>query len=360
MKVFPFILIVLLMSFCGCESNTEPIVYDKTYDTIKNDIKLIHYLIKIRNFDEANNQLNKQLIIYPDNADLLLLKGWLRLQEYNFDESKEIFVKLAENQTSNPKNRKNNPMVCAGLARIARLNNEPDAAEEYVRQGLKESKLLPVLWSELVFLQFAKEDYDSAENSFYRASLLDRNNTDAVFYRYISMLYCGKELDDIKQHWTAVTKSENCRSIFYMEHAKCLYDLGRRELCKIILNEGLNRYKSNIYLNNFYAYFLYEEYIAAKNETQNEAAAVMTNEPQISSNSEDNTDDKPSLLEEALAHIEPCFKNSEHVEPEFVDTYLLILEEMNDKNKINEVLDTYYLLFPTSPALIPWLKKYRS
>ena len=126
------------------------------------------------------------------------------------------------------------------------------------------------------------------------------------------MLYRGKDIDDIKQHWDSITKSENCRSIFYMEHAKCLYDLERRDLCKLILKEGLERYRANIYLNNFYAYFLYEEYTALP---------------------EDNTDD--SLLNEALTCIEPCFKNPAHVEPEFVDTYLHILEVKKDYVKIN-------------------------
>ena len=357
------------MSFCGCESNAEPIVYDKTYDTIKNEIKLIHYLIRIRNFNEADNQLNKQLVLYPDNNDLLLLKAWLRLQEYRFDESKEIFDKLAETQSSNPKNRKNNPMICAGLARIARLNDDPETAEEYVRKGLKESKLLPVLWTELGFIQFGKAEYSSAESSFGKAALLDRSNTDAAFYRYISMLYSGKDIDDIKQHWLSVTKSENCRSIFYLEHAKCLYDIGHRNLCKVILKEGLERYRANIYLNNFYAYFLYEEYISqatVSDTADNDAVKITTlSEPVKVSEIADDTDDSPSeesqtLLDEALSHIEICFRNESHVEPEFVDTYLHILECKNDTNKINELLDTYYLLFPTSPELIPWLKKYRS
>ena len=370
MKIVSYIFLAgfLFFSFLGCESNAEPIVYDKTYDTIKNEIKLIHYLIRIRNFSEADNQLNKQLVLYPDNNDLLLLKAWLRLQEYRFDESKEIFDKLAETQSANPKNRKNNPMICAGLARIARLNDDPETAEEYVRKGLKESKLLPVLWTELGFIQFGKAEYSSAESSFGKAALLDRSNTDAAFYRYISMLYSGKDIDDIKQHWLSVTKSENCRSIFYLEHAKCLYDIGHRNLCKVILKEGLERYRANIYLNNFYAYFLYEEYIAqtANSDSKDESTKITTlSKPVNTSEVTDTTDDIASdehqaLLDEALSHIEICFRNESHVEPEFVDTYLHILECKNDTNKINEVLDTYYLFFPTSPELIPWLKKYRS
>ena len=72
-----FLLMILLIS---CKTTTEPIIYDKNIDKADKEAELIHILIRNGNLEEAEKQIDKNLILYPDNPDILLLKGWLFLE----------------------------------------------------------------------------------------------------------------------------------------------------------------------------------------------------------------------------------------------------------------------------------------
>ena len=65
-------------------------------------------------------------------------------------------------------------------------------------------------------------------------------------------------------------------------------------------------------------------------------------------------------IEEAQKYIERCLQDTKNVEPEFIDTYVSILELKEDTEKIIEVINQFYLMFPDSEMMIKLIEKYKT
>lgn len=318
-------LLLVISAFISCKTTTTPIVYDKTQDAVEKEAGLIHYLIANDNLEEAGNLLEKNLQLYPNDESLLILKGWALLQGKKFGESEEVFLQIL-------KKNANNPVVYAGLSRIYRNKGAYDKANEYIDKGLLISKSFAILWFEKGLSQYNTNKYKEALLSFTKSYNLDKNYADALFFKYISQLYSGYELNDIKYQWENLVKSDKIRNYHYLYHAEALYKIGDKELGYRILTEGRTKYPEEPYILNFYSYASAEKYRAKEIDS----------------------------LDEAIKSMEVCLADTKSIQPEFVDTYLQILEIIGDKAKMNEVIDKYYLLFPESAEIMTWLKKIKS
>ncbi|MBP7553548.1 MAG: hypothetical protein KA885_08975 [Spirochaetes bacterium] len=318
-------LLIVIFAFISCKTTTEPIVYDKTQDAVEKEAGLIHYLIANDNLGEAGALLEKNLQIYPGDESLLILKGWALLQEKKYVESEQLFLEIL-------KKNANNPVVYAGLSRIYRNTGAYDKANEYIDKGLAITKSFAILWFEKGLSQYNTNKYKEALLSFTKSYNLDKNYVDALFFKYLSQLYSGYELNDIKYQWENLVKSDKIKNYHFLYHAEALYKIGDKELGYRILTEGKTKYPEEPYILNFYAYVSTEKFRAKELES----------------------------LDEATKSIEVCLADTKSIQPEFVDTYLQILELNGDKAKMNEVIDKYYLLFPESVEIMAWLKKIKS
>ena len=120
-KYTPILLLFTVILF-SCKTTTNPIIYDKSTSYLDKEAELLQLLIRNENFIEAENKVNNDLSLYPDNAEITLLKGWLLLQEDKLNDSEKIFLQLLE------KNKKN-PLALTGLARINRRNGNIEKAK---------------------------------------------------------------------------------------------------------------------------------------------------------------------------------------------------------------------------------------
>lgn len=269
--------------------------------------------------------MEKNLQLYPDDESLLILKGWALLQGKKYGESEELFLQILK------KNAKN-PIVYAGLSRIYRNTGAYDKANEYIDKGLALSKSFAVLWFEKGLSQYGAHKYREALLSFAKSYNLDKNNADALFFKYMSQLYSGYELNDIKYQWENLVKSGKIKNYCYLYHAEALYKIGDKELGYRILTEGKTKYPEDPYILNFYSYVSAEKYRSGEIDS----------------------------LDEATRSMEVCLTDAKSIHPEFVDTYLQILELIDDRAKMEEVIDKYYLLFPESAEIMAWIKKIKS
>lgn len=316
-KIICFIILICIL--ISCKTTTEPKIYDKKYKKIDEESELIHILIKNGNFIEADIRIERNLKLYPNDPDILQLKGWLLLNMKNYDESEELFLSLL-------KNNDRNPLVLAALARINRINGNKEAALEYIRKGLALSPL-SILWFERGIIEYEKGDYKKALTDFNKAYNVSNKNSDAYFFKYLTLLKLGREIDEIKQYWETILENSSAESWYFLYHANLLYELGIKELAFDVIKNGIDNYPNDSYLLNMHAYLLYENYEKSKDQI---------------------------VLDEALEQSRKCITFTNELKPEFIDTYFLILLELDQKDNIKKEIKKYFLLFPDSQVLIDW------
>ncbi|HOV13236.1 MAG TPA: tetratricopeptide repeat protein, partial [Spirochaetota bacterium] len=192
---YKIIFVFFIFLFFACKSDIKPLVYDKTVDVLDKEIQIIHLLLSNENYVEADKLFEKNLKLYPDNPDLLLLKAYSLLQEKKYTQSEEAYNLLL-------KKNKANPLAYLGLARIYKLTDKFDLANENIKIGLSYSKFNSHLWFESGMIDFESQNYKEALVKFTKASNLDVKNQDAAFFKYITMLKVGREIDEVKSLWT--------------------------------------------------------------------------------------------------------------------------------------------------------------
>jgi len=320
-----FILIFLIIIY-SCKSTSTPIVYDKTNEKVDKEVELIRYLINNKNFVEAENQIENNLLIYPNNIDLLHIKAWLYLAQNKITESEELFNKIMAS-------KEKNPLALAGLARINRIKGDKIKALEFINKGILLQPLHSILWLEKGLIEFDSKDYKKAYSDFNKSYSLDNRNYDAYFFKYITSLKIGRELDEVKYIWEDLVEKKITNSWYYQYHADALLEKKQLDLAVKIMEDGLNIYPDDSYLLNYTAYLLYEKYIINKEE---------------------------ELIKKAKEYILKCFENIEDITPEFVDTYLSIIELTEDKASLKKELDKYYMIYPNSEIIIKWIKKIKN
>lgn len=320
-KYFYLLLIILSIS---CKTTTEPVIYDKNIDKADKEADLIHILINNGNFEEAEKQLDKNLILFPDNPELLLLKGWLFLELNKFEESEKIFTLLIQKN-------KNNSLALTGLAVINRIKGNKDLSLKYITDALRYLPTNSNLWLEKGILEYDKKNYNKAIQYFNRAYNSDNKNIDAYFYKYITSLQLGeKEIDEIYYMWENLLEKKEYKSWYFQYHAQIIYEKQKKSLAYQIIKEGLEYFPNDLYLLNMHSYHLYNEFLL---------------------------NNKKESLDEAMQNILICIENSENVKPEFADTYFLLLEASGDKEKLKNEIEKYALFFPDNQIIIKWIKK---
>ena len=89
-------IIFFVLSILSCKSDTTPLVYDKSLDIVEKEVQLLHLLISNDNFKEAEVIFDKDLKLYPDNKDLLIMRAFLLLQEKKFYDSEQLYMSLLQ------------------------------------------------------------------------------------------------------------------------------------------------------------------------------------------------------------------------------------------------------------------------
>lgn len=322
MKYF-VIFFVFLPLFFSCNNTADPIAYDKNIKALEKQVGFIHLLINNANFDKASELLKEELVLYPNNIDLLTLKAWLLLQQGKYDQSKKAFQKLLDRN-------KKNPLALIGLARIARILGDKNLSIKYIEESLGYKKSISAAWLEKGLLQYENKDYKEALVSFNKASLLDKNDYDAVFFKYVTFLRLGRELDDVKQYWQSIIKAHKTKSWYFLYLADTLL-IHDKKLAYQIVENGILHFPDEPYLLNMLAYLQFQKYQVQKNQ---------------------------EFIENAKENIIKCMENSQRLRPEFIDTYFSILKIMKEEDKIKEELEKYIIIFPDSPLLLKWQREY--
>ncbi|MBN2547330.1 MAG: tetratricopeptide repeat protein, partial [Spirochaetes bacterium] len=307
----------------SCKTTTKPIIYDKTNEKVDKEVELIRYLINNRNFEEAENQIENNLRLFPDNIDLLHMKAWLYLTQNKLEESEELFNKII-------KSKDKNPLALAGLARINRIKGNKDKAIEFINRGILLQPMHSILWFEKGLIEYESKDYKRAYSDFNKSYMLDNKTYDAYFFKYITGLKMGRELDEMKYIWEDLMEKKIALSWYYQHHAAVLFERNQLDFALKIIDDGLNVFPDDSYLLNYSAFLLYEKFIINKDE---------------------------ELIKKAKENILKCLENSDEMSPNFVDTYLLIIEKTEDKSVLKKELDKYYMIYPNSEIILKWIKK---
>jgi tetratricopeptide (TPR) repeat protein len=318
--LFIFLFVFLIFS---CETTTKPIIYNKETAIIDKESELIQILLRNNNLVEAENQINKNLTLYPENPDILLLKGWLLLQQDKLDDSEKVFLKLIE------KNKKN-PLALNGLARVERRKGNFKDASKYISDGLNYLPTNSYLWLEKGIMEYEGKDFKKAYIDFTKAYVLDGNNYDAYFFKYITLLKLNKNIDETKQYWEFLMKKKPLKSWYFQYHADELYSLKLKEYALTIVKQGLDSFPNDPYLLNMNAYYLYNSYLTKQDE---------------------------ELLPAAKKSILKCIEVTKDLRPEFIDTYFLILEKNNETELLKKEFEKYKFLFPASDIISGWGEK---
>jgi len=326
MKKEIYFILIFIIFIISCKTTSKPIVYDKTNEKVDKEVELIRYLINNKNFDEAETQIENNLLIYPNNIDLLHIKAWLYLAQNKLTESEELFNKIIES-------KEKNPLALAGLARIYRIKGDKNKSLEYINRGILLQPLHSILWLEKGLIEFESKDYKKAYSDFNKSYSLDNRNYDAYFFKYITSLKIGRELDEVKYIWDDLVEKKITNSWYYQYHADILFERNQLDLAIKIMEDGLIIYPDDSYLLNYTAYLLYDKYAKNKNE---------------------------ELIKKAKEYILKCLENNEEMSPEFVDTYLSIVELTEDKSTLKKELDKYYMIYPNSEIIIKWIKKLKN
>jgi len=327
--LYSFVFYLIIFSSLSCK--TTPIVYDSNIDPRNREIVMINVLIENKKYEEAENKIKEELILYPNNIDFLIQLGWLFLVQKKLSESEIIFKDIIEKQ-------KSVPLAYLGLAKIARFRDDKDNAFYYIDRGLKLSKTIADFYIERGILFYQDEQYSKALKDFNTVLILDYRNIGATLYKYLVLLLQGENIDDIKNYWNKVLESTPLEEYYFLYHAEALERIGKHKLAESILKQGLSFFPDGLYILNSYSYFLYSNYLKSDNE-----------------------DEKNGFLNDALLYIEKCIKIGEEnnlLEPYFLDSYFLILEAKGEQVKIKYNLKKYIYLYPDSVYLIEWAKKY--
>ncbi len=141
---------ILLIIF-SCKTTTEPVKFDKNFESISKEAQLIQFMINNGNYDKANEKISQILLFYPDNSDIIELKGWLLLKENKLQESEKIFNSLLTKNNMNPH-------AYAALARIYRISGQKDKAMEMVEKGLEYLPTISILWLEKGILEYDEKE----------------------------------------------------------------------------------------------------------------------------------------------------------------------------------------------------------
>jgi tetratricopeptide (TPR) repeat protein len=319
--------LIIIITYISCKTTVTPVKYDKKIDAITQEIQLIHQLINNENYDEAEKQIDKDLKLYPDDIEILHTKAWLYLQKGNYEDSEKIFLLVLEKN-------KSNPLAYLGLSRIYRITGKKEQAYDRIKTGLSYSQFISSLWFEKGLLEYEDHDYKQSLIDFTKANNLDLKNNDAVFFKYLTMLQLGRDLDEIKYLWESLLKNNtNLKSYYFLYNAEYFYESNKLDTSFSIIKNSLDYFSDNPYLLNFYSFLLYEKYKKEKNST---------------------------YLDDAEINITLCLDKSKKVEPEFIDTYLCIIEAKNDMKKLKEEINKYIMEFPDSQILINWMKKVKN
>lgn len=319
-----YILFALVLMSLACKTLTTPIVYDKAEEKIIKEVELIRYLINNKNFEQAEKSIEENLSLYPDNLHLLHIKAWLFLAKGELDKSEELFNKVL---SLKPKN----PLALGGLARVYRIRGNSKKALELINNAISLQATHSILWFEKGLLDYEESDFKSAYVNFNKAYTLDNRNYDAYFFKYLSALKMGRNIDEIKNIWFEIEEKRMTKDWYYQYHVDALYAKGESDMALKIAQDGLKFYPNDIYLLNFASYLLYLKYLNTKEE---------------------------NFIKSAKEYILKCIDNSnEKLIPEIIDTYLSIIEVTENKNILKKEVEKYYLIFPDSEILIKWLKK---
>jgi len=318
-----FSLIFLTALFFSCKTTTEPIVYNRDISAIDKENEIIQILIRNENFIEAEKHIEKNLVLYPDNPDVLLMKAWFLLQTNKIADAESLFLKLLE------KSRKN-PLALTGMARIKRRTGKTAEALSFINEGLNYLSTNSFLWLEKGIILFESKDYKKAYIEFSKAYNLDSKNYDAYFFKYLTMLKMNRNLDDVKQYWESLLNRKNLQSWYFQLHADTLYSSGYKDYAANVVKEGLDHFANDPYLLNMLSFYLCEEYRISKDEES---------------------------IKTAKEKILKCLEQTKELKPEFVDTYFLILERSNETDLLKKELDKYKKIFPDSELISGWNKK---
>ncbi len=323
-----FFILSIFFIFLSCKSDIEPVVYDKSIDLVEKEAQIIRLLISNASYIEARKDLDKNLKLYPENSQLMLLKGYLFLQEKRYSESEEVFLGLLSKDSKNP-------LAYLGLAQIYRLSGKFSLAKSNIQTGLSYSKFNSHLWLESGMIDYEENKIKEALVKFIRASNLDIKNNEANFFKYLCMLREGREIDEIKSVWQNIIKSGKFKVYYFLYHADALYKMDYKDFSLSVVKEGLIFFPTDPYLLNFHAYLVYENVLKTKEDDDNKAKNI-------------------SL---ALDDIKKCISYSDEPCVEFIDTYFLILDILNDSDTLKKELNNYIYKFPDSDIMKKWTKK---
>ncbi|HBD93093.1 MAG: hypothetical protein A2015_06825 [Spirochaetes bacterium GWF1_31_7] len=319
-KKLNHIIVLLILIFIGCKSTVPPIVYDQSYSNLKNEIEIITLLINQNDFNNAQKRINQNLSVYNNDLQLLTLSIHLLTKEGKYSEA----LNNAENLLLK---NKSNPLLYALLATIYYHNGDIEKAHNYIKLSLSISKNISYTWYQKGFFEYNEKNYNASEISFNRAYLLDKNNTDAYFFRYLSRLYIQQNIDELKKEWNFIKENIILSSAHYVYHAIVLYEIKSIKDAEEIINEGFSLFPDDPFILNCIAYLITINY--------------------------SNTQEKDDLLlTDALDKILKSLSYT--ILPEFADTHLQILYLQKNYTELENNYNKYKLLFPENQIIQEW------
>lgn len=323
LKAINYIIIFsfLLYLVTACKSNAEPKIYDSKHKNIEKESIVIYRLMQEGNYDEAKNQINLLEKKYGKNETTSLLTGFIALNMKNYELAESIFRQIS-------KDKSNNTLSILGLIKTLRVTGKLDEAINLIDSLSKENLTFSSIWFEYGLLQYEKKQFGDALLHFNKAFFLNNQNSDAYFMKYLCHLNIDKNIDKVKHYWYDLIKKFEMKPWYYVYHANYLIETEKIDFATIITEDGLSKFKNDIYLNNLYLFI--------------KLNADFT---------------KEALNENKILRHSTNIVKTNLISPEIIDTYLLYLYKTENYIELETLLNHKILEFPESEHLFKWLKK---
>lgn len=309
-------ILFILLIFVSCK--TRPVIYDTNYPELQKNIELVTLLINQSKFSEAETLMETILKKYPDDIQVKTLKLYKDVKTGNATD-------LLEKGNELLKAHKKNPLLYVILSSVYYQMNDMKNAYIYINQAMKLSQSVPAIFYQKGLIEFSNKDYRQSEMSFNRAYMLDRTNSDAYFFRFISRLLVTSSVNQTKHMWDYFTANFASQSYHYVHLVNALYLLQDTDNTGKMISEALSKFPEDPYLLNFSANLLLSEY-------------RKTNFVEV--------------LETAVSQIEKAIKNT--LIPEFADTHLDILYEQGKMTEYTREFKKYEMLYADREFIQKW------
>jgi tetratricopeptide (TPR) repeat protein len=163
----------------------------------------LYLLRRQRHYSQSQTLIKEANEIFPNNASILIEKGWVAFYEFQYEDSIKIFDQILVFEPLNE-------LAFQGKIACLRMKTQYIEAIELTNKAISKFEKSPGLYSERGWINFESGNFDAAEKDFRKVITLVNNDP----YPYVNLAWSL-----IKQgtHLNLVEAIEHCKEALVIE-----------------------------------------------------------------------------------------------------------------------------------------------